>query len=304
MVTEATPYARYYKQLQFDSSNQPADGATISTTKTSGRDGRVVQGVILGAPCFSVVQSSNPAIASRFRATGRRDSYAGPGPQMASDQFREGYTESLVTSRNFAVVSIDGRGSNGRGWNYRSAIYGALGTVEIDDQIQAIRQMMKKYPFLDDRRLFVFGWSYGGFAAALMAERAPEAFFKCAISVAPVANFLFYDATYTERYMGNADRAAYDAGDIATNVSNFKKTRLLLIHGMYDDNVHFQHSALFIEALQRNNIGFDLMVFSTEQRDRVTSLVEEIEPCNFLACGRVGSIPLLHKSHIEDVLEE
>ncbi|RCN50732.1 hypothetical protein ANCCAN_03117 [Ancylostoma caninum] len=88
---------------------------------------------------------------------------------------------------------IDGRGSNARGWKYRSAIYGALGRVEIDDQIEAIRQVMKKYPFLDDQRLFVYGWSYGGFAAALMAERAPEAFFKCAVSIAPVANFLYYE---------------------------------------------------------------------------------------------------------------
>ncbi|KIH57090.1 peptidase, S9A/B/C family, catalytic domain protein [Ancylostoma duodenale] len=131
-------------------------------------------------------------------------------------------------------LRIDGRGSNGRGWKYRSAFYGALGTVEIDDQIETIRKVIKKYPFLDDRRLFVFGWSYGGYATALMVERAPEAFFKCAVSVAPVANFLYYHAGYSERYMGNADKAAYDAGDITNNVSNFKKTRLLLIHGLYD----------------------------------------------------------------------
>ncbi|KIH58987.1 peptidase, S9A/B/C family, catalytic domain protein [Ancylostoma duodenale] len=129
-------------------------------------------------------------------------------------------------------AQIDGRGSNARGWKYRSAVYGALGSVEIDDQIEAIRQVMKKYPFLDDRRLFVFGWSYGGFAAALMAERAPEAFFKCTVSVAPVANFLYYDATYTERYMGEAGNVAYDASDITIDVSNFKKTRLLLVHGI------------------------------------------------------------------------
>ncbi|KAL6730320.1 hypothetical protein Aduo_001301 [Ancylostoma duodenale] len=188
--------------------------------------------------------------------------YAGPGSQMASDEFRMGILGNLFIPRSFAVVRIDGRGSNARGWKYRSAVYGALGSVEIDDQIEAIRQVMKKYPFLDDRRLFVFGWSYGGFAAALMAERAPEAFFKCTVSVAPVANFLYYDATYTERYMGEAGNVAYDASDITIDVSNFKKTRLLLVHGMYDDNVHFQNSALFIEALQQKNIEFEVMVSS------------------------------------------
>ncbi|KAK6729244.1 hypothetical protein RB195_006347 [Necator americanus] len=190
--------------------------------------------------------------------------YAGPGPQMASDEFTLGFEEFLVTSRNFAVVTIDGRGSNGRGWKYRGAIYGALGTVEIEDQIEGVRQVMKKYPFLDAHRLSVFGWSYGGFAAALMSEKAPELFFKCVISVAPVANFLYYDTTYSERYMGSADKSAYDASDITKNVSNFKKTRLLLVHGLYDDNVHFQHSALLMEALQRKDIDFDVMVYPNQ----------------------------------------
>ncbi|EYB88484.1 hypothetical protein Y032_0246g37 [Ancylostoma ceylanicum] len=188
-------------------------------------------------------------------------SYAGPVvPQRVSDEFKYELDEMFVLRAKFAVVIIDVRGSNGRGWKYRSAFYGALGTVEIDDQIVTIRNVLKKYPFLDARRLFVFGWSYGGFAAASIVERAPEAFFKCAISVAPVANFLYYETSYTERFMGDAGEAAYDASDITTNVSNFKTTRLLLIHGLYDENVHFQHSALFIDALQRNNIDFDLMV--------------------------------------------
>ncbi|KJH43928.1 peptidase, S9A/B/C family, catalytic domain protein [Dictyocaulus viviparus] len=134
-----------------------------------------------------------------------------------------------------------------------------MGTVEIQDQIEAIRVLMKKYPILDRSRLSVFGWSYGGYAAARISETAPEGFLKCAVCVAPVANFLYYDATYTERYMGDAGRAAYDSGDITANISNFKKTRLLLIHGLYDDNVHFQHSALLIEALQLADIDFDLM---------------------------------------------
>ncbi|KAK6729855.1 hypothetical protein RB195_006733 [Necator americanus] len=191
--------------------------------------------------------------------------YAGPGSQIADDRFTMGFEEFLIISRNFAVVNIDGRGSNGRGWKYRSPIYGALGTVEIEDQIEGIRQVIKKYPFLDDRRVSVFGWSYGGYAAALISERANTSFFKCAISVAPVANFLYYDAAYSERYMGSADKSAYNAGDITNDVSNFEKTRLLLIHGMYDDNVHFQNSALFIIKLLRNGIKhFDVMVYPNQ----------------------------------------
>ncbi|KAK6741238.1 hypothetical protein RB195_009226 [Necator americanus] len=193
--------------------------------------------------------------------------YAGPlGPQMATDEFltMDGFAEFVVASQNYAVVMIDGRGSSGRGWKYRGAFYGALGTVEIEDQIEGIRQVMRKYPFLDAHRLSVYGWSYGGFAAALMTEKAPESFFKCAISVAPVANFFYYHGSYSEKYMANAEKSAYDAIDITKNVANFKKTRLLLAHGLYDENVHFQHSALFIEVLQRNEIDFDVMVYPDE----------------------------------------
>ncbi|ETN81182.1 peptidase, S9A/B/C family, catalytic domain protein [Necator americanus] len=166
--------------------------------------------------------------------------YAGPGgPQMASDECftTDGFVEFLVTSRKYAVVMVNVA------------------------RVYQLKTVIRKYPFLDAHRLSVFGWSYGGFAAALMSEKAPESFFKCAISVAPVANFLYYNTAYSEKYMGNAEKSVYDASDITKNVSNFKKTRLLLLHGLYDENVHFQHSALFIEALQRNDIDFDVMVY-------------------------------------------
>lgn len=190
--------------------------------------------------------------------------YAGPASQIVTDEFSIGFEEYIVSDRNYAVVKIDGRGSNYRGWKYRSPIYKVLGTVEIEDQIETLRILTEKYPILDKKRLSVFGWSYGGFAAAKAVEIAPAGFFKCAIAVAPVANFLYYDATYTERYMGNAGKAAYDNGDITTNVTNFKNTHLLLAHGLYDDNVHFQHSALLIEALQMADIQFDMMVYPNQ----------------------------------------
>ncbi|VDK47164.1 unnamed protein product [Cylicostephanus goldi] len=134
-----------------------------------------------------------------------------------------------------AAFQIDGRGATGRGWKYRSAVYGALGTVEINDQINGLRTILRRRSFLDANRLSVYGWSYGGYASALIVERAPLGFFKCAISVAPSANFLYYDATYTERYMGIFQNSSvFYANAITKNVTNFEKTRLLLIHGLYD----------------------------------------------------------------------
>uniref|UniRef100_A0A7I4XZ73 Dipeptidyl peptidase 4 n=1 Tax=Haemonchus contortus TaxID=6289 RepID=A0A7I4XZ73_HAECO len=190
--------------------------------------------------------------------------YAGPNTQLVNDEFAIGIEEYLASALNYAVVKIDGRGSTGRGWRYRSAIYGVLGSVEVQDQIEALKAVLKKHPTLDALRVSVFGWSYGGFVAVKMPEVAPEGFFKCAVAVAPVANFLYYDATYTERYMGEARMPAYESGDITFDVSHFRKTRLLLAHGLHDDNVHFQNSALLMEALQIQDIDFDLMLYPNQ----------------------------------------
>ncbi|KAJ1350561.1 hypothetical protein KIN20_006374 [Parelaphostrongylus tenuis] len=214
--------------------------------------------ILLSSPSHQNLRSTSRTLPVLLKV------YAGPTSQIVTDEFSIGFEEYIVSDRNYAVVKIDGRGSNSRGWKYRSAIYKVLGTVEIEDQIETLQILTKKYPVLDKKRLTIFGWSYGGFAAARAAEMAPPGFFKCAIAVAPVANFLYYDATYTERYMGNAEKAAYDSGDIITNVTNFKNTRLLLVHGLYDDNVQFQHSALLIEALQVAGIQFDLMVYPNQ----------------------------------------
>ncbi|CAJ0592703.1 unnamed protein product [Cylicocyclus nassatus] len=186
--------------------------------------------------------------------------YAGPGPLVATDSYISGNVLRFLYE-GYAVVTIDGRGTTGRGWKYRSALYGAFGTVEIDDQLSALRKVLMGHPYLDASRLTVYGWSYGGYASALLSERARPGFFKCAISIAPVANFLYYDATYTERYMGIQASSAFYENDITMNVANFKETRLLLVHGLYDENVHFQNSALFMKALQREAIDFDLMVY-------------------------------------------
>lgn len=181
--------------------------------------------------------------------------YGGPGSQTVCEKFEVNYHTYLVSTLGYAVISIDGRGSAGRGWKLKSAIYGRLGTVEVQDQLEALRQggrrgrlccraILEKYIILDRHRVAIWGWSYGGFVSVNAVEEDSKRTIKCAISVAPVSNFKYYgsfsrrvssaDATYTERYMGDAPARAYEAGSLLRNVSNFAHTKLLLVHGTAD----------------------------------------------------------------------
>ncbi|KAK0425923.1 hypothetical protein QR680_009458 [Steinernema hermaphroditum] len=189
------------------------------------------------------------------------DVYGGPNSQRVMEENSVSLSWYFSTSLEYVVAVIDGRGTGSRGWKYRSPIYGQLGTVEIEDQIEAARALLKKHRFLDRSRVAIWGWSYGGFASAHIVERDANRTFKCAISVAPVTNFKYYDATYTERYMGMADSTAYERTNLARNVTAFHSVNYLLVHGTGDDNVHFQNTAEFIRALTDARVQFDLMIY-------------------------------------------
>ncbi|CAI5454097.1 unnamed protein product [Caenorhabditis angaria] len=193
--------------------------------------------------------------------------YGGPEDlkvEMKEEDEGEWYRKYETCENQIAKLYIDGRGTGRRGWKYRSAQFGKLGTVDAQDQITVIQYVLKKYSdILDKNRVLVSGWSYGGFMALAMTEQAPKGLFKCAVSGAPVTNFIYYgDNDYTLRYMGNATSSEYI--DLTDNLENFKTTRLLLLHGLADNNVHFQNSAILIEKLHKARIDFDLMVYPNQ----------------------------------------
>uniref|UniRef100_A0A1I7VEA1 Dipeptidyl aminopeptidase-like protein 6 n=1 Tax=Loa loa TaxID=7209 RepID=A0A1I7VEA1_LOALO len=188
--------------------------------------------------------------------------YAGPGSQKVTEETKPNTMDMfLATNTKYIVVYIDGRGSGMRGWKYKEPLYGNLGTVEIDDQIEAMKILASKHRFIDLKHIAIWGWSYGGFVTAHVVERDTSHLFKCAVSIAPVTDFKFYDATYTERYMGDASEHAYEQASLIRNVSMFKEVQFLLVHGISDDNVHLQNSAQLIKALGEANIQFQLMIY-------------------------------------------
>ena len=190
------------------------------------------------------------------------DVYGGPHGARVNKAWdsRNGFWHKLMAQRGFVVFSLDNRGTNRRGVKFEAPIYQKMGVPEVVDQ-QAGVAFLRTLPFVDGERIGVFGWSYGGYMTLMSMMKAPQDF-KVGVSVAPVTDWLLYDTHYTERYMGLPARNAegYKNSNVLSHVDGLQG-KLLLVHGMADDNVLFLHAAKLIDALQRKNKPFDLMLY-------------------------------------------
>jgi len=187
--------------------------------------------------------------------------YGGPGSQLVLNVYagQNYYWHSLLTQKGYIVVTVDNRGTNGRGYAFRTSVYKNLGKKEVEDQIAAANWMASQ-SWVDAGRIGIWGWSYGGFMSALALFTGTEVY-KAAISVAPVTDWKFYDSIYTERFMlspsENQEGYAYSPLSMAKNL----KGNLLLIHGTADDNVHFQNSIELVRELQAQGKQFETMYY-------------------------------------------
>uniref|UniRef100_A0A3B4Z0D3 Dipeptidyl peptidase 4-like n=1 Tax=Stegastes partitus TaxID=144197 RepID=A0A3B4Z0D3_9TELE len=188
--------------------------------------------------------------------------YAGPCSQSVNYRFKLNWATYLSSSHGIIIASFDGRGSGYQGDEIMHAIYRRLGTFEVEDQITAVRKFIDM-GFIDKDRIAIWGWSYGGYVTS-MALGAGTGLFKCGIAVAPVAKWEYYDAVYTERYMGkpteNSD--SYKNSTVTSRAKNFKTVDYLLVHGTADDNVHFQQAAQIAKALVDEQADFEAMWYT------------------------------------------
>lgn len=191
--------------------------------------------------------------------------YGGPGYQHAADEWfvKSGGNYAwlqLLAQQGYIIAGVDGRGSGGRGRDFRQITYLNLGKYETIDQIEAAKWLGSQ-SFVDASRIGIFGASYGGYLSLLCLEKGND-IFKTAIAVAPVTNWKYYDDVYTERYMGTLESnpGGYDANS-PIFYTDLLQGNLLLIHGTADDNVHWQNTAELISALVASNKQFDLMIY-------------------------------------------
>ncbi len=185
--------------------------------------------------------------------------YSGPNSQQVADKFGIGW-ESFLASTGYIVVCVDGRGTAARGEEFRKCTYMNLGILESDDQIAAANYL-GTLPFVDKGKIAIWGWSYGG-STTLMAMSRGNGIFKAGISIAPVTDWKLYDSVYTERYMrtpkeNNVNYEKHSPIALAGNL----RGRLLLVHGTADDNVHFQNTMYYTQALVEAGKQFEMQVY-------------------------------------------
>ncbi|MEE4172867.1 MAG: S9 family peptidase [Xanthomonadales bacterium] len=198
--------------------------------------------------------------------------YGGPGGASVHRRWSVDFRQYLAR-QGYVVFTVDNRGTGGRGTAFDDPIYRAMGGVEIEDQVAGARWLADR-PGVDGNRIGIYGGSYGGYVTLLALMKAPEVF-AAGVALAPVTDWRLYDTHYTERYMGDPSEGdAYTRSNPVTYVEGLEDP-LLLVHGMADDNVFFDHSVKLMAALQQARKPFELMTYPGK-RHRITGEDERV----------------------------
>ena len=185
--------------------------------------------------------------------------YSGPSSQRVTDTWRKRFAHYLA-AQGYLVVCADPRGTHARGREWRNATYMQLGQKEAEDQI-SVAKYLKSLPYVDGDRIALCGWSYGGYQT-IMSMSTPGALWKCGIAIAPVTSWRLYDSAYTERYMRRpqVNDYGYEGTDLMKKAAQLQG-KLLLVHGLADDNVHAQQSWLYVNALVQAGKQFEMQFY-------------------------------------------
>lgn len=194
--------------------------------------------------------------------------YSGPGSQEVTDSWGNGFypggaLESALSEEGFICVVVDGRGTGFRGAEWEKCTYQHLGQLEAHDQAAAA-MALAKFPYIDTKRIGIWGWSFGGFNTLMsMTETTAngDPVFKAGCAVAAPSSWKFYDTIYTERYMRTPQENPEGYNDCPISRASRLQGALLLMHGTADDNVHFRNFTEMNEALVQADVQFDVQTY-------------------------------------------
>ena len=198
--------------------------------------------------------------------------YGGPGNQQVLDQWgigmsgQGGVLEQYFAQQGFVCVCVDNRGTGGRGAAFEKCTYQQLGLLEAKDQVETALWLGQQ-SYVDKDRIGIWGWSYGGWNTLMsMSEGRPV--FAAGVAIAPPTSWRFYDTVYTERYMRTPKENpnGYDQINPTARVDNLHGA-LLICHGLADDNVHYQNTAEYVEALVQADKDFSMNVYTNRNHN-------------------------------------
>lgn len=205
--------------------------------------------------------------------------YGGPHAQLVTNAWH--LTSNLMAqylcNQGILVFVLDNQGSACRGLEFEGAIKHDMGNLEVQDQVDGVQWLVDQ-SLTDPKRVGIYGGSYGGYMSLMGLARAPETF-QVAVASAPVTHWDGYDTCYTERYMGTpqSNPKGYEVSSVMHHVKTICG-KLLLVHGLIDENVHFRHTARLINALTDAQKPYDLLILpdgrhgARKESDRIFSL--------------------------------
>lgn len=193
--------------------------------------------------------------------------YGGPGNQQVLNQWGIGMNgngailEQYLCQQGYICVCVDNRGTGGRGADFEKCTYMRLGELESRDQVEAAIWLGQQ-SYIDKSRIGIWGWSYGGWNTLMsMSEGRPV--FAAGVAIAPPTNWRFYDTIYTERYMRTPQENPKGYDEVNPIARAYQLHGALLIcHGLADDNVHYQNTAEYVEALVQADKDFRQLVYT------------------------------------------
>ncbi|KAG0253667.1 dipeptidylpeptidase [Actinomortierella ambigua] len=208
--------------------------------------------------------------------------YGGPKSQMVTNEYKlpKFLRVFLAARMGYAVVMFDGRGSNERGIEFEGRLRHRMGQVEIQDQVEGLRFLARPENggVVDMDRVAITGWSYGGYLSLMALVQYPEVF-KLAIAGAPVTQWELYNSAYTERYMGllSENKEGYTKSNVLSWIDKFpdSENRLLIAHGLIDENVHFKNTETLSAELIRVNKPHHIQLYPTERHGLRDARVNE-----------------------------
>lgn len=252
--------------------NDALNGDVIKTIKDNAEVAQTLSEYVTSPKEFSTIEVNGNALNMWLIKPANFDAsktyplfmyqYSGPGSQQVANKWHTAndYWYQMLAQKGYVVACVDGRGTGLKGADFKKVTQNELGKYELEDQIEAAKQLGQR-DYIDQERIGIWGWSYGGFMSSNALFKG-NAVFKMAIAVAPVTSWRFYDSIYTERYMTTPQENAsgYDDNSPINHVDKLKGD-FLLIHGTGDDNVHVQNTMRMVEALIQADKQFEWMIY-------------------------------------------